>query len=93
LLTVLCSVMKVTTRDCKIVVEVAYSSMVMVNGREVNCRYALAQTCQTYWVGCRQTKILGEKVIKSDKCMGVSQLFWGTCPAALKVYDSTPMHI
>ena len=86
--------MKVTTRDCKIVVEVAYSSMVMVNGREVNCRYALAQTCQTYWVGCRQTKILGEKVIKSDKCIWAFLNYFGArARAALKVYDSTPMHI
>ena len=28
-----------------------------------------------------QTKILGgEKVVNSDKCMGVSQLLGGTCP-------------
>jgi len=34
-----------------------------------------------------QTKILGEKVVKSDKCMGVSQLLGGTCPVCPpKVY-------
>jgi len=35
-----------------------------------------------------QTKILGgQKVVKSDKCMGVFQLFGGTCPGCPpKVY-------
>src|SRR6218665_540426 len=38
-----------------------------------------------------QTKILGENMVKSNKCMDVSQLLEGTCPdCPLK---STPMHI
>jgi len=38
-----------------------------------------------------QSKILGrQKVVKSDKCMGVSQLLGGTCPGCPK--KSTPMH-
>ena len=36
-----------------------------------------------------QTKILGEKVVKSDKCMGDSQLLGGTCPGCSP--KSTPM--
>jgi len=37
-----------------------------------------------------ETKTLGEKVVKSDKCMGVSQLLWGTCPGSPP--KSTPMN-
>jgi len=34
----------------------------------------------------RLVKILGEKVVKSDKCMGVSQLLGARARAAPKVY-------
>ena len=40
--------------------------------------WPLAQTCQKYWVG--KPKYWGQKVVKSDKCMYVSQLLGGTCP-------------
>ena len=39
-----------------------------------------------------QTKILGgQEMVKSDKCMGVSQLLGGTCPGWSP--KSTPMMI
>src|SRR6218665_2419053 len=38
----------------------------------------LVLTCQKYWVG--KPKYWGQKVVKSDKCMGVSQLLGGKCP-------------
>src|SRR6218665_3236731 len=45
-------------------------------------------------IGCTgQTKILGggQEMVKSDKCMGVSQLLGGTCPGWSP--KSTPMMI
>ena len=38
----------------------------------------MVQTCQKYWVG--KPNYWGQKVVKSDKCMGVSQLLGGHVP-------------
>ena len=59
----------------------------------INCIFTLAYTCTKYWTG--KPKYWGrQKVVKSDKCMGVSQLFHlvGTCPVCpqgLRLYASS----